>query len=445
MRAEIIAFGDELTSGQRPDTNSRWLAERLVEMGVGVAFHTVAGDDIENATAAIRTAIDRADVVVMTGGLGPTADDLTREAIAIAVGADLEENAEALAHIRSLFARRGWPMPERNALQAQFPRGSRPIPNPHGTAPGIAMTIARECCMACQLYALPGVPAEMFPMWVDTVGPAIAATQPAPRVTRHRRIRCFGAGESQIEAMLPSLIRRDRQPLVGITASGATITLRITATGPSEDACYRAMEPTIAQIHESLGVLVYGEGDDELQDVVVRLLDERRKTAALAEWATDGTATQWLAGAAAASNCFLGGIVLENAAALASLLAVGVPAKSTDEPPEATAVAVDAMARGIRERSGADYGLAAAMAPPDGPARSTSVDIPGPQGTLYVSLVEGDNTRRKHWPMAGHPELVRARAAKQTLNLLRLALLHESRVESRESRASESAAGDAGG
>ncbi len=424
MRAETIAFGEELTSGQRPDTNSRWLAERLVEMGVGVAFHTLAGDDLEDATAAIRTAIDRADVVVMTGGLGPTADDLTREAIAIAAGSDLVENAEALAHIQSLFARRGWPMPERNALQAQFPRGSRPIPNPHGTAPGIAMTIPRECCMACQLFALPGVPAEMYPMWEATVGPAIAAVQPAPRVTRHRRIRCFGAGESQIEAMLPGLIRRDRHPLVGITASNATITFRITATGPSEEACYLAMEPTVAQIREKLGVLVFGEEDDDLQDVVVRLLGERQKTAAVVEWATDGAATQWLARAAAGRSSLLGGVVLENAAALASLLAVDAPARSTDQPQEAIVATVDAMAQAIRQRTGADYGLAAAMIASDREVVSAVADVPGPQGTLYVSLAGGEYTRRKRWPLAGHPDLVRARAAKQAINVLRLALLN---------------------
>jgi nicotinamide-nucleotide amidase len=424
MRAEIIAFGDELTSGQRPDTNSRWLSERLVEMGIDVAFHTVTGDDLENSTAVLRAAIDRADVVVTTGGLGPTADDLTREAIAIAAGADLVQDPEALEQIRAMFARSGRDMPERNVLQANFPRGSQPVPNPHGTAPGIAMTIDRECCQPCRLFALPGVPAEMFAMWTETVGPAIAAAQPAPRVTRHRRIKCFGAGESDVEAMLPGLIRRDRQPLVGITVSNATITLRITASGPTKDACDRAMEPTVAQIHHSLGVLVFGEEDDELQDAVVRLLDEKGKTAAVAEWATDGLATQWLASAAAASGCFLGGMVVQDEAAIASLLAVDAPAKSADEPPDAAVAAVDAMARAIRLRTGADYGLAAAMIPTDAPTSGAAVGVPGPQGTLHVALAMEENISRKRWPLAGHPELVRARAAKQALNVLRLALLH---------------------
>ena len=130
---------------------------------------------------------------------------------------------------------------------------------------------------------------------------------------RHRRIKCFGVGESDLEAMLPDMIRRKREPLVGITVSGATITLRITASGPNEAACRRAMEPTVAQIREMLGVLVFGEEDDELEHAVVRLLKERGQTVAVAEWATDGLVSQWLAEAPRASDCFRGGIVVRDA------------------------------------------------------------------------------------------------------------------------------------
>src|SRR3972149_3750647 len=153
MRAEIIAIGDELSTGQRLDTNSQWLAERLTELGVDVMFHTTVGDELEANVAVFRAAIDRADVVISTGGLGPTADDLTREAVAAATGGELVQDGAALEHIRSLFTRRGYgSMPERNVVQALFPRGSRPIANPHGTAPGIDMTIPRECCAPRRLF-----------------------------------------------------------------------------------------------------------------------------------------------------------------------------------------------------------------------------------------------------------------------------------------------------
>jgi nicotinamide-nucleotide amidase len=414
MRAEIIAIGDELSTGQRLDTNSQWLAERLTELGVDVMFHTTVGDDLEANVAVFRAAIDRADVVVATGGLGPTADDLTREAIAVATGVELVQDDASLAQIRSLFARRGYgSMPERNVVQAKFPRGSRPVANPHGTAPGIDMTIPRECCQPCRLFALPGVPAEMCVMWRETVAPAILAAQTTRRVTVHRRIKCFGAGESKLEAMLPDMIRRGREPRVGITVSDTTITLRITASGPDEAACRKLIAPTESQIRELLGVLVFGEEEDELQHAVVRLLKERRETVAVAECATDGLVDHWLADADAQSSTLLGGVVLHEAASLATLLGI------TDIGP-ASPAAAEAMARMIRERTGADYGLTVAALPKD-VRYSTGQEI---EGTLQIALATSENVRVKGFPLTGHPAVVRTRAAKQALNMLRLAMLN---------------------
>jgi nicotinamide-nucleotide amidase len=423
MRAEIIAIGDELTSGQRLDTNSQWLSQRLGEIGVPVWFHTTVGDDLEANVAVFRTAIDRADIVVATGGLGPTADDLTREALALVTGVDLIQDESALAHIRNLFARRGRAMPERNALQAQFPRGSRPVPNPHGTAPGIEMTVPRPCCPPCRVFALPGVPAEMFAMWEATVAPAITAALPSRRVIRHRRIKCFGVGESDLEAMLPDMIRRKREPLVGITVSGATITLRITASGTNEAACLRAMEPTVQQIYDLLGVLVFGEEDDELEHAVVWLLEERKQTLAVAEWATDGLVSQWLAEAAVKTATFRSGVVVRDATSAQALLGIDLSAGSESE-----ARAAQAMARAIRDKTGADFGLAVAAFPPSGIAVPTAASARPAEvertGLLQVALASAANVRAKGFPLAGHPAITKPRAAKQALNMLRLAILH---------------------
>ncbi len=414
MRAEIIAIGDELTSGQRLDTNSQWLSERLTELGVDVMFHTTVGDDLDANVAVFRAAIDRAEVVVSTGGLGPTADDLTREAIAAATGVELVQDEASLAHIRSLFARRGYgSMPERNVVQAMFPRGSRPVANPHGTAPGIEMTIPRECCEACRLFALPGVPAELFAMWRETVAPAILAAQSIRRVTLHRRIKCFGVGESKLEAMLPDMIRRGREPRVGITVSDATITLRITASGPDEAACRKQIAPTESQIRALLGVLVFGEEDEELQHAVVRLLRESGETVAVAECATDGLLDHWLADADAETSTLLGGVVLHEAVSLAALLGIA------DVDPAGPAAA-EAMARAVRAKTGADYGLAIAALPQSAKHSATGEMA----GTLQMALAIGENVRVKGFPLAGHPAIVRSRAAKQALNLLRLALLN---------------------
>lgn len=421
MRAEIISIGDELTSGQRLDTNSQWLSERLGELGIPVAFHTTVGDDLEMNVAAFRAAIERVEVVVSTGGLGPTADDLTREAIAAAAGVDLVQDDAALAHIQELFSRRRREMPDRNKVQAQFPRGSRVVPNPEGTAPGIDLTVPRSCGPPCRVFALPGVPAEMFTMWAETVAPALASSQSSRRVICHRRIKCFGVGESDLEAMLPDMIRRKREPLVGITVSGATITLRITASGPSEAACRKEMESTVAQIRELLGVLVFGEEDDELEHAVVRLLQERGKTLAVAEWATDGLVSQWLAEAALDCKEFRGGIVVRDAGMLESLLSINV---STDA--AATADTASAMARATRQMTGSDFGLGIAAFPSHGPAVPTAATSAGIDmaGTLHVALASGDNVRVKGFPIASHPAITKARSAKQALNMVRLELLN---------------------
>ncbi len=421
MRAEIIAIGDELTSGQRLDTNSQWLSERLGEIGIPVAFHTTVGDDLENNIAVFRTAIDRAEIVVATGGLGPTADDLTRDAIAAAAGVELVQDDAALAHIRNLFARRRREMPERNTLQALFPRGSRVVPNPEGTAPGIDLTIPRSCGPPCRVIALPGVPAEMFAMWNETVAPALVADQPSKNVICHRRIKCFGVGESDLEAMLPDMIRRKREPLVGITVSGATITLRIEASGPNETACLTAMEPTVVQIREILGVLVFGEEDDELGHAVVRLLQKRGRSVAAAEWATDGLVSQWLAEAAATSDCFKTGIVIRGVPALKALLNLEISHDAVATPETAKA-----MAHATKQITGSDYGLGIAAFPTSSPevpttATARNVDM---SGTLHIALASGDNVRVKSFPIATHPAITKTRSAKQALNMLRLALLN---------------------
>src|SRR5436190_11529946 len=345
MHAEIISIGDELTSGQRLDTNSQWLSTRLGELGVKTIYHTTVADDLAANVEVFRHAAERADLVVATGGLGPTADDLTRDAIAAAVNVELVLDPAALAYIESLFARRKRPMPPQNRVQAMFPRGSRVIHNPAGTAPGIDIDIPRSGKSPARIFALPGVPSEMREMWEQTVAPAIAAMIGSPRVIRHRQIKCFGVGESDLEAMLPDLIRRGRDPQVGITVHDATITLRITAQGNSPEECFRAMEPTVATIHECLGTLVFGEGDDELEHAVARLLSSRKKTLATAEWGSGGMIADWLSATPLATECFLGGFVLRTDAACRKLLSA-----SGDD--------LAAVAQTCRLKFDADFGLA---------------------------------------------------------------------------------------
>jgi nicotinamide-nucleotide amidase len=407
MRAEVISIGDEIITGQRLDTNSQWLSQRLTELGIEVAFHTTVGDELADNVSVFQTAIQRADILVSTGGLGPTADDLTRDALAGAIGAKLWRDPESLAHIGNLFRSHSRDMPERNAVQADFPDGAKPIRNPHGTAPGIELMVERPGRNPCHVFALPGVPAEMHEMWFATVAPHINESRTEHAVIRHRRIKCFGIGESHLEAMLPDLIRRGREPKVGITVSDATITLRITSTACDEPGCLAAIEPVVAIIRESLGNLVFGEEEDELEQVVMRLLAERRQTLAVAEWATAGKIGGWLTALDPAADVFLRGVIVENAVQLNSLCDISEGAEPSDP-----AVAV-AMAEAIRLNAGADWALAVAAYPADPFAADAHV---------CVAIASAERTRKLRFGCASHPAILEARTAKQALNALRLEL-----------------------
>ncbi|MBN8626634.1 MAG: CinA family nicotinamide mononucleotide deamidase-related protein [Planctomycetes bacterium] len=414
MRAEIISIGDELTSGQRLDTNSQWLSQRLGELGVETGYHTTVADDLEANTRVFREAVDRADIVISTGGLGPTADDLTRDVLAAAVGKPLVFDEAALRHIEGLFARRARAMPERNKVQAYFPEGSRVIPNPQGTAPGIDIDVPRPDRGPSRVFALPGVPAEMKEMWSATVGPAIQAMQPEPRIIRHRRIKCFGVGESDLEQMLPDLIRRGRVPSVGITVHEATITLRITAAGRDEAECRAAMEPTAQTIYECLGELVFGEEDDELQDAVVRLLARRDLTLAVGEWGTAGLLTEWLHELPDAERYVVGATVV--ASGKAALHAADAEADVLTGDDAVYTRTTSELASAMRTRFRADIGLAV------GGVSAAVVDGSDPP-RLTIALATRDGVQARTAPYTGHSAILKPRAAKQALNLLRLELL----------------------
>jgi nicotinamide-nucleotide amidase len=421
VQAEVISIGDEMTTGQRLDTNSQWLSQRLLDLGIRVACHTTVADDLEENVVAFRHAVERADVVIASGGLGPTADDLTREVLARLAGTDLVLDEASLAHIRGLFARRKRPMPERNVVQAMFPRGSRPIPNPEGTAPGIHLDVARPDGRRCHLFAVPGVPAEMRQMWDQSVVPALMNLGAGKQVIRHRRIKCFGVGESDLEQMLPDLIRRGREPLVGITVHDATITLRITATAATEAECFAQMEPTIATIRECLGTLIFGEEEDELEHAVLRLLAERGQTLSTTEWGLDGLLAYWLASAGPGFEGWVQGTTLgttsqsqRDRAAVEKLqkdiAATGFEA--TDPGP----ILAQMFAEDDRKMTKSDYSLSAHLVSNpyigEGQPRKVYFGLAGPSGTTSSST-----------PYIGHPSILKPRAAKYALNFLRLTLM----------------------
>jgi len=414
MDAEIISIGDELTSGQRLDTNSQWLSQQCGELGIRVMFHTTVADDLDANVVAFQQAMGRVDLVICTGGLGPTADDLTRQAIASAVDLPLVQDLPALEHIKELFRRRQRPMPEQNVVQSMFPEGSLVVPNPHGSAPGIDLTVEKDGGGQARLFALPGVPAEMKEMWDQTVRRAVLAMRPgAARVIAYHQVKCFGVGESDLEQMLPDLVRRGRQPTVGITVSKATITLRLTAEGETEAACIESMQPTIATIHECLGALVFGSGEDELQHAVARLLEAQGATLHVVEIGTRGLLNQWMAELQGEAEGYRGGSVLASLDEAHSLPGVQELEAGLAEAGLAGVVRELAITR--RETLDVDYLLVA------GPIR-VSASSPDDVGIDLVVATAG-GAEHQWAAYRGHPDIRQSRAAKQALDFLRHQML----------------------
>jgi nicotinamide-nucleotide amidase len=411
MKTEIISIGSELTSGQNLDTNSQWLSQRLAEIGIPVRWHTTIADDLDDNVSAMRIAAERAGLVIITGGLGPTQDDLTREALAKVAGVELVLHQESFEHIQQMFARRGRTMPERNRVQALVPAGAEAIPNPNGTAPGIWMTVGDAL-----IAAMPGVPTEMYAMFEHQVVPRLHARGLGGGVLVQRKINCFGAGESAVEQKLFDLTRRGHVPEVGITVSDATISLRILARAPTLSEAQAQIAPVEQAIRERLGSLVFGVEDEALQHVVVQLLARKRETLATAEGVTAGLVAHRLGRVPGASAAFRGGLVAYDNRIKTEMLAVAQ--SLIDEHGAVSAQVAEAMAIGCRTRFQTDLAVSTVgIAGPGGGTEDKSV------GLVYVGLAweGGSSSQSFSWP--GNRREVQSRTAKMALNKVRLNLL----------------------
>jgi nicotinamide-nucleotide amidase len=407
--ASIVSVGNELLSGRTIDTNAARIAGRLRAISLPVVSIYGVADEETAIMHALELATSDADVVIVTGGLGPTEDDLTRQAVARFLGVSLVLREDLLADLRQFFARRSIPMPERNAIQACIPQGATALKNERGTAPGI-----RAQSNGKLLFALPGVPAEMEHMFETSVLPELRqlARGQAMAVTR---LKCFGAGESTIADLLGDAMRRGRNPLVNCTVHTGVITLEIIATAPHQ----REAEAMAAQEEQSLrarlGNLVYGVGDQTLAEVVGEALARLGRTIAVAESATGGLLAKLITDIPGASRYFTyGWITYSNGAKRREL---SVPGAMIEEYGAVSEQVARAMAQGARRKAGTDYAIAiTGIAGPGGGSEQK------PVGLTYIALDKQEGTDTSRHVFAFDRSSVRLRAAQTALNLLRLEL-----------------------
>jgi nicotinamide-nucleotide amidase len=403
-RAVILSTGDELTTGRIVDTNAHWLAGQLFDLGIDVVAVLAVGDDPERLAWAWRSALARADLVVSTGGIGPTADDLTTETVAAVLGVPLVEHGESADRIRRFFAARGVTMPENNLKQALVPAGATIVPNPLGTAPGYRATHEGR-----HLVVLPGVPREMKPMVEDTVLPWLRGER-GDAVYVGRTFQTFGVSESGLDELVRGVVD-PAEGRLSFRASFPEVSLRVVVHGRPAEAEAR-LAAIVPRIRERLGPFVYGEGAVTMEEVVGRALRERRLTLALAESCTGGLIAHRVTNVPGSSEYFLGGIGAYANRTKAALLGVS-PATLARHGAVSEETARE-MAAGARGALGADVALA-----------TTGIAGPGggtpekPVGLVCFALASADGTTSSTHQLWGTRDWVKLLASQVGLDMVR--------------------------
>jgi nicotinamide-nucleotide amidase len=405
VRCEVVAVGTELLLGQIVDTNSAWMGEQLALRGIESLRQTKVGDNQARIVEVLREALGRADAVIVCGGLGPTQDDITREAIAEVMGVALERRDELATVIRELFARRGRSMPENNLRQAEVPVGATPIEQRAGTAPGLICPVGDKV-----VYAVPGVPHEMREMLARAVLPDLERRAGVQQTFVSRTLRTWGESESRIAELLgPRIDALDEagNPTLAFLASGIEgIKVRLTARAASAAEAAALLDAEAAQVRSILGRLVFSEDDEPMEAVVGRLLEERGLTLAVAESLTGGLVAARLVAIPGASHWFRGGVVAYASEVKHEVL--GVPAG-----PVVSEAAAMAMADGVRRVLGADVGLSTT-----GVAGPTEQEGQEP-GTVWLGLALDDTVDAVQIRLPGDRDRVRQMAVISLMDRLR--------------------------
>jgi nicotinamide-nucleotide amidase len=413
MSAEILCIGTELLLGNITNGNARWIAEQLAALGIPHHRQLVVGDNRERLISELQAAAERCRVLITTGGLGPTPDDLTTEAIAAAFEAPLVEHPQVWAEIQARLAARGRPCVASNRRQAYLPEGAELLPNPTGTAPGMIWSPRP----GFTILTFPGVPSEMRAMWQATAAPWLQAAGLAEGVFASRMLRFWGVGESNLAEQMADLLE-GANPTVAPYAGAGEVKLRITARAASTPEAEALLAPVEAEIRARAAKVCFGADDDSLAAVVLQLLRQRAQTLAVAESCTGGGLGAALAGVPGASDMWVGGVIAYANSVKQGLL--GVPAELLQAHGAVSDPVAQAMAEGARRATGADWALAiTGVAGPGGgsdakPVGLVHLAVAGPDGCSSEGVRFGAS-RGRAW--------IQTLAAGEALNRLRLRLL----------------------
>jgi len=409
--AELLTIGTELLLGQIVDTNAGWMAQRLAEAGIDVHYKSTVGDNWNRIDAAMRLAMSRADVVIMTGGLGPTEDDLTRDVLAAVLGRPLALDPRVLSAIEQRFAHRRVAMPENNRKQAMVPEGAEVLHNPRGTAPGLWVRQGRSA-----LVCMPGVPSEMKPMLLDQVIPRLRTAFDIRSRIVSRVLKTCGISESALDERIGDYFRDMRNPTIGVLAHAGEIHVRLTCKGEDPGEIAARLDALEEKIRARLGHLVFGRDDEKLEAVVGRLLRARQSTLAVAESCTGGLIASRLTDVPGSSDYFERGVVAYSLEAKRRLL--NVPADLLERHGAVSLAVARAMAIGVRKTSGAALGLATTgIAGPSGGTPDT------PVGLVCAALAWDGGEGAREFRLLGDREQVKYRGAQMALEMLRRHLL----------------------
>jgi nicotinamide-nucleotide amidase len=406
LNAEIIAIGSEMLTPFRVDTNSLWLTERLNSMGIEVKLKTVVGDDEARLEETVRDALRRSEIVISTGGLGPTEDDITRKIFARVLQRRLVLHDEILDKIRARFARRGTPMPEINARQAMVMEGADILVNNNGTAPGLLIKEG-----GCTVVLLPGPPREMKPMFDDSVAPGLKQRAGELYIVR-RKLSLFGLTESRTDELAAPIYTKYKNPSTTILFKDGQIELHLTAQARKPEEAEALNDEVAGQLEEVLGEYVFSRNDQTLEEVVGELLKWRGYTLATAESCTGGLLAGRITEVPGSSDYFLQGVVSYSNDAKKDLL--GVPKKLIEQHGAVSEEVANAMAAGIRKRANTTFGIGVTgIAGPGGGSEEK------PVGLVYIALADDAQSTARKFVFPGDRVFIRTLSVNAALDMIR--------------------------